>query len=266
MKKGIRYGVLALILYVIFLLVLLPADRVYAVLKEKIALPVSLYQVKGSLWNGSAAVALISNQRLESVDWRLMPWAMFIGHLQIALAFDSNGGRVDAVMGRTLVGNYFMHDINVMLPASAIEPVVEPLIKPLKLGLSGDVTANLQELAIKGNHLTTVNGRITWKDAGLSTSAAGSVGSFEINFETTADGVKGVLKDIEGPLQANGVIMLRPDGSYQFTASFTPRDARRNDIKQGLRFIGNPDPAGKVTTSQTGKLQLEKYLPFIAAS
>ena len=100
----------------------------------------------------------------------------------------------------------------------------------------------------------------------MSTSAAGSVGSFEINFETTADGVKGVLKDIEGPLQANGVIMLRPDGSYQFTASFTPRDARRNDIKQGLRFIGNPDPAGKVTTSQTGKLQLEKYLPFIAAS
>ena len=87
-------------------------------------------------------------------------------------------------------------------------------------------------------------------------------GSFEINFETTADGIKGVLKDTDGPLQANGILMLKPDGSYQFTASFTPRDATRNDIKQAL--LGNPSPAGKITISRSGKLQLEKYLPFIA--
>jgi len=58
--------------------------------------------------------------------------------------------------------------------------------------------------------------------------------------------------------------MLKPDGSYHLTASFKPRDARRSDIKQALRFFGNPDPAGKVTVSKSGNLQLGKYLPFIA--
>jgi len=262
MKKGFRYGVLVLVLYIIFLLVLLPADRVYAVLKEKITLHVSLYQVHGSVWHGNAAVAMINNQRLESFDWQLKPWALLLGRLQIALGFDKNSGSVSAIAGRSISGQYFLHNVAAELPASEIEP----LLSSIKLGLAGNVTAHLKEVKLEGNRLTTLDGNLAWKGAGLTTSAATTAGSFEINFETTAEGVKGVLKDTDGPLQANGILMLKPDGSYQFTATFTPRDATRNDIKQALRFLGNPSPSGKVTISRSGKLQLEKYLPFIVQS
>jgi len=261
MKKVIRYGALVLILYVVFLLVLLPADRLYAVLKEKVALPASLYQINGSVWDGRAAVVMVGNHRLESFAWQFEPLALLMGRLQIALDFNKNAGKLSVVIGRSVWGDYYLHDADAALPAADLES----FFSRTRLGLSGNVTANLRELKVKGNQLSAVEGTLLWKDAGLTSSADNTtVGSFEINFETTEEGVKGILKDAGGPLQADGIVLLKEDGTYQVTAAFTPRDATRNDIKQALRFLGNPDSSGKVSVSQSGNLQLEKYLSFIA--
>jgi len=262
MKRTIRYGALVLILYVVFLLLLLPADRVYAVLKEKIPLPVSLYQIDGSVWDGRAQVVMMGQQRLESFGWQFEPLPLFIGRLQLAVGFDKNDGRLSTIVGRSMMGDYFLRDLDADLPATELES----LFSPIKIGLSGNVTANLKEIKFKGNQLSTAKGTLLWKDAGLISSADNTLGSFEVSFETTEEGIKGILKDAGGPLQADGLLMLKPDGSYQLTASFIPRDARRNDLRQALRFLGNPDSTGKVSVSQSGKLQLEKYLPFIARS
>ena len=262
MKKHIRNSVFILILYMIFLLVLMPADRVYAVLKDKITLPVSLYQIHGSVWHGNAAVAMIQNQRLEAVAWQLKPWALLLGRLQIALGFDKNSGSVKAIAGRSITGQYFLRNVAAELPASEIEP----LISSIKLGLAGNVVVEINEIRIEDNRLTMLDGSLAWKDAGIMSSAATTAGSFEVNFETTAQGIKGIIKDTDGPLQANGILLIKPDGSYQLTASFVPRDATRNDLKQALRFLGNPGPTGKVTITRSGNVQLEKYLPFVTKS
>lgn len=262
MKKAIRYGVLVIMLYAVFLFVLLPADRVYAVLKEKAPLPVSLYQINGSVWNGGADVAMMGAQRLEFFTWELEPLALLLGRLEVALGFTKNDGKMNVIAGRSLMGNYYLHDADASFPAVELESI----FSPIKLGLSGNITANLKEMKIAGNQLSAVEGTLTWDKAGLISSADSPMGSFGIDFATTEEGIKGILKDTGGPLQADGILMLKPDGSYQFTASFTPRDAGRNDIKQALRFLGTPDPSGKIAVSKSGNLQLEKYLPFIASA
>jgi len=194
MKTTIRNGALVLIVYAIFLLVLLPADRVYAVLKEKVALPVSLYQVDGSVWDGRAEVVMMGNQRLESFGWQFEPLALFLGRLQIALGFNKNNGRLSVIAGRSMLGDYFLRDVDADLPATEIES----FFSRLKLGISGNVTANLQEIKVKGSQLMTVEGRLSWQNAGLTTSADDTMGSFEVDFETTEEGVKGILKDAGG--------------------------------------------------------------------
>jgi len=262
MKALVRYGILILILYTVFMLVLLPADRVYAVLKERIPLPVSLYQVDGSVWDGTAAVAIVGTQRFESIGWRFRPLALFLGRLEVALDFDRNGRGLSVVAGRSVTGDYFMRDLNADLPAAELES----LYTPVKLGLSGDVIADIGRIVVDGNHLATIEGTILWKNAGLTMSSGNPVGNFEIEFETTNEGVKGLVKDAGGPLQVDGLLLLKPDGRYQFTGSFNLRDAGRNDIRQALRIFGNPDATGKVTVSQSGNIQLEKYIPFIKQS
>jgi general secretion pathway protein N len=262
MKTVVRYGILVLVLYVIFLLVLLPADRVYAVLKERISLPVSLYQVDGSVWDGSAAVAMVGTQRFDSIDWRFRPLALFLGRFEVALDANRNGRGLSAVAGRSVTGDYFLRDLNADLPAAELES----LYTRVKLGLSGDVIADIGRIVVEKSHLATIEGKILWNDAGLTMSPGNPLGSFEIDFETTDEGVKGLVKDTGGALQVDGVLMLKPDGSYQFTGAFKPRDTGRNDIRQALRIFGNPDASGKVTVSQSGNIQLEKYIPFIKQS
>ena len=262
MKKAIRYSALAIMLYAVFLFVLVPADRVYAVLKEKAPLPVSLYQVNGSVWNGGATVAMMGTQRLEFLTWELEPLALLLGRLEIALGFSKNDGKMNVTAGRSLLGDYYLRDADASFPAVELES----MLSPMKLGLAGNITASLKEMRIAGKQLSAVEGTLIWDKAGLISSADNPVGSFGIDFATTEEGIRGVLKDSGGPLQADGILVLKPDGSYQLTASFTPRDAGRDDIKQALRFLGTPDPAGKVSVSKTGNLQLEKYLPFISSS
>ena len=262
MKTAVRYGVLVFVLYVVFLLVLLPADRVYALLKERISLPVSLYQVNGSVWDGSAAVAMVGTQRFESVDWRFRPLALLLGHLEVELDVNRTGGGLSVVAGRSVTGDYFLRNLDADLPAAELES----LYTPVKLGLSGDVIADIGRIVVKESHLASIEGKIIWKDAGFTMSPGNPVGSFEIEFETTDEGVKGLVKDTGGPLQVDGILLLKPDGSYQFTGALNPRDAARNDIRQALRIFGNPDATGKVDVSQSGNIQLEKYLPFIKQS
>ena len=70
----------------------------------------------------NAAVALVNAQRLESIGWQLKPWALLLGRLQIALGFDKDSGSVSVIVGRSITGQYFLHNVVAELPANEIEP------------------------------------------------------------------------------------------------------------------------------------------------
>jgi hypothetical protein len=237
----------------------MPANRVYALIESRVQLPAKLYQLDGSVWNGNAATVIAGRQRFDNVSWAFHPLALALGRLELGLDLHKGDGQFQITAGRSLTGDPYIKRLEAKTPMAD----AEPLFMPSPLGLDGDLLIDIDKLKIDGNHLVAATGSVSWKNAGLANVSGGSVGDFEMTLETTDEAIKGVLKDSGGPLQITGLLTIKPDGNYQMSVSAALRDQQRNDIKQGLRFLGTPSPDGKVTMNRSGVFPLEKFLPFI---
>ncbi len=250
-KKIVLYGALALVSYLFFVAAQTPADRVYHWAKAK--LPLALYQIDGTVWQGRAAVATLGQrpQRLESLQWELQPAALLLARVQSAVSFRYDDRDFSGTLGRGLSGPY-LHDFKGSLAAAAIET----LSPQLAFGLSGLFEIEFDELALEGEQLGVVEGTIHWRDAGLELNNT-TFGNFELVLTTADDKINGVVRDIDGPLKVNGTLLIQPAGDYIFAATIELRDNQRNDLRQGLRFIGTPNAKGVYTIKHQGQLPLQ---------
>jgi general secretion pathway protein N len=249
-KKVVLYSALALVSYLVFVAVQTPADRLYGLVKDK--LPVKLYQVDGSIWQGRATLATVGPraERLESLKWELQPAALLLGRAQAAVNFNYDERNVVATLGRSISG-YFLNDVNASLSAST----VEKFSQQLAFGLQGIFNIELESLSLAAGELNDVEGKLFWRDAGMELNNT-SFGNFEAVL-TTVDGViNGVVRDLDGPMKVNGTLVLQPTGEYVFAGTIELRDQQRNDLRQGLRFIGTPNPKGIYTIKHQGQLPL----------
>jgi len=251
MKKKIAlYSALALVSYLVFVVVQTPADRLYGLVKDK--LPLSLYQIDGTIWQGSSPVVTVGKpqQRLEALQWELQPAALFLGRAQAAVSFKYDSRDVSATLGRTLSGLY-LRDLEGSLAAATIEKFSQQLA----FGLKGVFKVDLDEITINGAELGSVVGAIRWRGAGLEMNNT-SLGNFELKFTTVDGKINGVVRDIDGPLKVNGTVLLQPSGEYLFAGTVELRDKQRNDLRQGLRFVGTPNPKGIYTIKHQGQLPM----------
>jgi len=250
-KKAVLYGALALVSYLFFVAAQTPADRVYHWAKEK--LPFALYQIDGTVWQGRAAVATLGQrpQRLEALQWKLQPAALLLVRAQGAVNFRYDNRNFSGTVGRSL-SRLYLHDLKGSLAAAA----VETLSPQLAFGLSGLFEIEFDELALDGAQLGSVEGTIRWRDAGMELNNT-TFGNFELVLTTADDKINGVVRDIDGPLKVNGTLLIQPVGDYIFAATIELRDNQRNDLRQGLRFIGTPNAKGVYTIKHQGQLPLQ---------
>ena len=253
-KKAFLYSALLLVCYLVFMVVLMPADRLYGLVKAQ--LPASLYQIDGTIWHGRAAVATIGQQRLEALQWQPQPSALFRGRAQVAVNFRYEGRAFSATLGRGLSGLY-LRDFEGSLTAASIEKFSQQLA----YGLKGIFDIDLKEIATHGSELASIDGSIRWRGAGLEMNN-GSLGNFELKFTTVDGKINGVIRDIGGPLKVNGTLFLQPSGAYLFAGTIELRDKQRNDLRQGLRFIGTPNPKGVYTIKHQGQLPVNRLAAF----
>ncbi len=255
-KKVVLYGALALMSYLIFMVVLIPADRLYGLAKER--LPFALYQLDGTLWKGSASVVTFNqgSQRLEAVKWELQPAALLMGRAQATVKFRYDNRAVSVTVGRSLSALY-LHDFNGRMTAATIEQ----FSPPPAIGLKGVIDVDLSELSMSGSEWVAVNGVVRWRNAGLDLNNT-TLGSFELTLTTVDGKTNGVVKETDGPLKVNGTLLLRPSGEYLFAGTVELRDKQRNDLRQGLRFIGTPNAQGVYTIKYQGQLPMSRLAPF----
>jgi len=249
-KKIALYSLLALMSYLVFMVVQTPADRLYGLVKEK--LPVKLYQVEGSMWQGRSALVTVgaTAQRLESLKWVLQPSALLLGRAQALVSFKYDGRNVEATVSRGL-GGLFLNDLNASLAAVTIEK----FSPQLAMGLKGLFKIELDTLSLADGQLSNVEGKLIWHDAGIDLNNT-TFGNFEAVLNTVDGTINGVVRDIDGPMKVNGTLILQPTGEYVFAGTIELRDKNRNDLQQGLRFIGTPNPKGIYTIKHQGQLPM----------
>jgi general secretion pathway protein N len=252
----LRYGLIGVGAFVLFLIVQLPAARVYPVIAQKRPLPVQLYALGGTVWHGRADVATAGDLRVEDLSWQVRPFALALGRLETRLSFVLAGYRLHGTVGRRIGGPLYLHDVSARLPLSQIEPI----FTRADMGLEGEIALELDEAEVVDHAISVLRGRFTVTNAAVGAPLNLALGSYVMDLTSEGGTVHGVLRDGGGPLRLEGVVTLKPDGSYQLTAKFAARDTNRPELIQTLNLVGTPGPGGTVTVSRTGRLPLAKLL------
>lgn len=250
MKAAAGYALFALLAYAVFLAITFPADRAYAMLRSRMPPNVHLYQVHGSVWDGGAGAAQIGRYRLAPVHWEYRPAGLLSGRVDIKVSFDSGPSRASGVIGVYRDGDIRLSDVDVDTPAAELVKLLRVPIVQLK----GDISAKLAGLTVEDRRLASLDGTITWAGAQVTRPRNFVLGGLQADFKTDKGVVKGTLRDKGGPLQLQGLVTVKPDGTYRVNADLENRDPNQADLTRFLRQIGRPGPGGKVTVSYSGKM------------
>ena len=258
---NVRFIVLGLLTYIIFLVLTFPADRAYAYWKSSDSSSsnanrsFALAGISGSVWSGKADVAAIKKTRFENVEWTLRPWVLLLGEVGLSWRFrnsDTPGSKAGSfgqgVTSLGLDGSVDFSSLEAQIPASWVASMV--MMQALRP--SGTVNLNLQDVEWNAQGLESAKGRVVWRGAGLNLLKPISLGDLTLTLETRDDEVKGVIADSGGPLSIEGLITLAEDGRYQFNGAFAARNDK--DLANALRSIGRPGPDGKVKINYSGNL------------
>lgn len=269
---NVRFIILGLLTYIIFLVLNFPADRAYAYWKSSDSSPSNASQsfvlagISGSVWSGQANAAVIRGVRIQRVEWSLRPWSVLFGQVGLSWRIqlpDSEGttasGYGQGVTSLGLDGSVDFSSLEAELPAR----MVASMAKMDALQSSGSVSMNLQDIEWDGESLISAEGRIVWRNAGVNLLNPVSFGDLSLQLETNNDEIKGVLADDGGPLSAEGLVSLVSGGKYQFNGAFAARGdtADAKNLENALRSLGRPGADGKVKINYSGNLAKLGILP-----
>lgn len=249
--SGTTVGVAA---YLFFLILFFPADRAYSLVKEKI--PVVLYDVSGTLWEGRAGAGVLERRVLRALGWSLHPWALLLGRVDLGVVFDSGDIKGEGVVGFSLGDTLRLSDIQAQLPPSELQAVLAPKL-PQVVQLQGLVHLTADKILVNrsNDRVSHAKASLTWNDAAIS-GFKEPLGAFRVDFDTVDGMIVGLItsEGTNGPVVAEGKLTLKDDGQYDVNIRLTARDRTRQDVVQALRFLGKSDTEGSVTIVQKGSL------------
>jgi len=247
-KKVLKYVLLGVVAYVIFVAATLPAPWIYSHTLQGRLGNLALYGVKGTLWDGRATLVRSGNLQLENLHWNLHPLSLLWGRVELALQFKYAAAPGSMVLARGFTGTWYADDVDMDLPASRLSP----LLRLPGAELDGKLAVRLSDIIVKQGRVTAASGSLAWEKAALRKPVNVDLGTFAIDLKTTEEGVSGTLLDHGGAVQAQGLLKLNADGRYQLTATFASRDPQQPLIRQGLQLFGTPGADGRVKYSASG--------------
>lgn len=255
----LRLVAFGLLIYVVVLIASYPAERGYAHLQARGLTPpgLQLGGLQGSIWSGSADVAVIQGQTLRSVTWQLQPWALFTGTASVAWSFQIPGEAAAAGHGTGVAqwrpgGSVVVPQFEGRLPAR----FVATLLNARAVRPEGLVSLNLNALRWEQQRLAAVTGKVVWSGAGINLFKPLPLGDLTLSLETVDGVIRGVIADAGGLLAIDGLLTLSADGRYQLTgeASARPGQDSGGGLGAALGALGRADADGKVHFSHTGAL------------
>ncbi|MDH5257092.1 MAG: type II secretion system protein N [Gammaproteobacteria bacterium] len=254
MKTSIRYILLGLVFYFVFLITQLPVSKVYYfaedIIDEK-KIPLDVYGLSGSLWQGEAKRIVYAGKPFNQVAWELHPLALLTGDLSASLRFKNAEADASGLVSYSFTGDLNIE--NLLVNIQATEALKMAKIPAFKLG--GEFKLNLPRLMLADQRLTYVSGRLLWSDAKSIFPQKLDLGDLVVDLSTADDDVISArLSDGGGPLELGGGLTLTPDGKYVFNGEFASRDGRNSVLGRALGFMGRYDANGKAVLSRSGNV------------
>jgi general secretion pathway protein N len=194
--------------------------------------------IEGSIWKGTAAEASVAGIYLSKVRWSFSPLALLRGRLAYSVAAEPASGFVESELALGFLGTLYVDTLNAAAPLAVFRDA-------LRLDdVAGDVTLQLKKITIEDGWPNHVEGRAAVANLVLRALAAGSLGDFQAEVQTTDSTIIGSVEDVSGMLELAGTLTVNPDRSYALIGRVGPTATAIDSVKQQLSFLGTPDARG----------------------
>ncbi len=243
-KRLLLYVVFGLVLYLLFLIVEMPASWFAWGLNRYSGGMARLDPLTGSLWHGNGKLVIYYPQTvphdLGNTEWSINPFWLVTGRVQMHLQASSPDQQVDATL--RFGGNQMqLLDTKIALPASALSSFYSPasLISP-----QGQVSLQIGKFVISSKGLDG-NAEIQWQNAASNLSTVQPLGNYRLEINGAGKTTNLKLTTLRGALELTGQGQWEAQtGQLQFAGSAVPRE-RVAELEPLLTIFGNDQGNGR---------------------
>ncbi len=200
-RPRIAISILGCLLYLLFLLVAIPASwGPTIVLAGSTGSEWVVTSERGTLWSGNAV--LLSNNETEfprelgKIKWRFSPSLLFSGYFGFHVSFDGDILQLNGDIGCGPQG-VLLRELTARLRPEDLGRVYAPAGV---FSLSGDITFATRELAVRPKEIVG-KGRIVWRDAGIGGELA--KGDYGLDFSGDKNAVMLKMNTLRGEFVLN---------------------------------------------------------------
>ncbi len=241
MKRVLGYGLLGLLTFLLFLLLLAPAGLVVDLLDERLP-DLDVQAMDGTAIKGSAWGVNWRDTSIKRLNWNWRPFSLLGGWLEFRLDADDPEAKLIGSAAIGWGGRLRFRDLNGRLPLATLSELAGQPKPPLR----GVVEFSLRELSLDAAGLPrSADGVVHLLNLRAMLGQPLNLGDFVVQLSPAAEGIQGTVKDTNAPLELEGALSVSPDGRYRFSGSAAVRDAGNQALGQALNLLGPPGGDGR---------------------
>lgn len=244
---------LALAAYLFLLLWQLPAQYAHLLLPLNHE-PFTSFQgqeLHGTWQQGGVRACRLGNLPLETLDWQFKPWALVTCRLATKLSGRTATSAIAATISRGW-GTVTAGGVEGKLTLQEFAA----LFSPYGLGLRGVMVPKLERVVIRQGRVIAALGHLSWQGATIAVPPTVELGDLSMALITTSAGVKATIKDEGGPLQLQGNMLLKADGSYTLAATLAARQPAMQKVLDSNATLGQQQTDGRLLIVKSGVMPL----------
>lgn len=255
MLKKLKIAFVLVLIYMVFMLALLPARFVTSHLEQKNLMPpqVVLGNVTGTVWQGNLSSLTYQGVVLDNIKWELSPLSIFTGMISVDFKTGKPRSAIRA-SGQLAFNNegFAAHDLSIK---TSLVPLLQHYPLPYGLTSTGRVNLTIESYRQGQPWCQTLDGIIK-ADNLLIKSAFGQLAVDNVSAKLSCP--QGVLTATMQPstntLGLDGELQLDKTRKYRLNAKIIPPSGASQDYLNVLKFSGSPNSQGQYVFKYSGKL------------
>ncbi|VAW64238.1 hypothetical protein MNBD_GAMMA09-1360 [hydrothermal vent metagenome] len=253
MKKR-YYIITAIVSYLFFTLSSVPAAKVISLVSDNSNMPVKLYGVYGSLWDGGANTVMIQGQpaSIDDLQWSINPASLLLASISADIEASVKEQNVVGNINISAMGDISASDVRAQIDASVMQKLVN-----MPLGeLGGVFNINVEDFEMSDEGFPVVSANIKWNNAKLTLLETVDLGHINLDITPEEDNrLSAKITNNKGELSLDGTATIDPSKNYNLDLRITPEDSAKPNIRQSLGMFAKKQTDGSYLVKRKGNLR-----------